>query len=67
MALTRSQLDDLGCSTPNCVHDDHGDLHLYGRCHPRAHVDAIYDRRTGILAIICGTCQKPVVFIEVKP
>ncbi len=64
MSLTRSQLDHVGCDTPNCKHD-HSMLYMKSRCHERAGVDVVYHKATGTLKLACAVCHRPVVEITV--
>jgi hypothetical protein len=64
MALTRTQLDNMHCSTPGCDHSAHDGLMLVGKCHPRAAQTACY--RDGVLVIACALCRKIVMRIAVE-
>jgi len=62
--LTCTELNDAGCSEPNCTHD-HSVVYLHPKCHPKAGTWASYDKNTGVLTIECKRCQKPFVGILV--
>jgi hypothetical protein len=64
MALSRKQLDAMGCGTPNCGHD-HTVLFIHGACHPSAGSRASYNKQTGLLTMICRQCKKPVAEVKV--
>lgn len=66
MALTKAQLDDSGCGTPNCGHD-HSLLYVHPACHPHAALDAVYVKASGTLKVNCHRCGAYVVEIEVAP
>lgn len=62
--LTREQLDQGGCATPDCGHD-HTVLYLHGRCHPSAGARVSYDKRTGNISVVCRRCNEPIAEIAV--
>lgn len=62
--LTRAELDQAGCGTPNCGHD-HSTLFLNPACHLGAGVDAAYNKARGVLTLMCHKCQRPVGEIAV--
>lgn len=64
MALTREQLDQSGCDSPNCGHD-HTVLYLHGACHPSAGSRVSYDKRTGNVRVVCRRCDEPIAEISV--
>lgn len=64
IGLTRSNLDQAGCGTPNCGHD-HSVLYLHAACHVKAGVEVVYIKATGTLKIACSKCQRPVAEIAV--
>jgi hypothetical protein len=73
-ALTQAGLDILfsgGCAVPHC--ECHGKapeegLYVNQLCHPKASVEARYQRKTGILFLECSECEQLVVAIQVaKP
>jgi hypothetical protein len=66
MALSRKQLDGMGCGTPNCGHD-HTVLYLHAACHLHAGSSVKYDKRTGALTIECVKCKKLVAKVKVAP
>lgn len=63
---TRSRLDKMGCSTPNCGHD-HSVLYLVPVCHEDAGLEARYEKRTGHLILECARCGKHAGTIQVAP
>lgn len=63
---TRSRLDKMGCSTPNCGHD-HSELFLVPVCHERAGLEVKYVKATGYLILTCNECGKLAGTIEVAP
>lgn len=63
-ALTREDLDAVGCDTPGCTHD-HSVLVMNASCHPMAGLCVAYDKRSGALRITCGRCDKPVARVSV--
>lgn len=64
-ALTRGELDEAGCSMPDCTHSDHSEIYLHGRCHMNAGTRVHYTRGTGVLTVACRTCGKLVARIAV--
>jgi hypothetical protein len=64
MALTRAELDQMVCGTPDCDHSAHdGPLVFHSQCHPEAPTWAEYDR--GILTITCAECEALLCQVEV--
>ncbi len=60
---TAKVLDALVCASPDCSHDDHGELYLHSRCHVGApSVVAYY---AGVLTVKCAECQKDIVLVKV--
>jgi hypothetical protein len=57
--LTCAELNVLGCSDPNCAHDDHSMLYLHQRCCEDAGSWASFDKHTGVLTLECRECKKP--------
>jgi len=55
------QMVDKGCSTPGCTHTDHKEIFVHQRCHPRASLDARYEKGSGVLNLICSECKLPVL------
>jgi hypothetical protein len=64
MALTRKKLDEMGCGMPNCDHD-HTVLYFHSRCHLAAGTTAKYDKRTGLVTMMCRECEKFICEIKV--
>lgn len=64
MALTREQLDKLGCNTPGCTCDD-SELVIRSRCHDEAPTWAWYDKRDGTLTVKCAVCDSTVAVVQV--
>ena len=61
-ALTRADLDGAHCNDPGCAGcDQERVLYMHARCHPNAGTRASYDKRTGVLALTCRACAKPIV------
>jgi hypothetical protein len=58
-------LEAAQCSSPDCPHDDHGELFLHGRCHPSAGTRAAFDRKTGLLHLRCRACQAHIVTLVI--
>lgn len=63
--LTRHDLDRARCAMPGCQHEDHRELYLHARCHPRAGTIARYDMVKGSITILCHKCEKLVAEIAV--
>lgn len=57
-ALTWEDLDPLVCMS--CGNEDHphGVLYLYGKCHPDAPQEVLYEKATGTLRTRCAECKK---------
>jgi hypothetical protein len=51
------------CATPGCAHDD-CNLWLMQKCHPRAGTEAIFNKRNGLVTIICHKCKSTIVQLE---
>jgi hypothetical protein len=62
-ATPRETLDQMQCGHPGCT-EEHGELYLHGRCHINSNVQVCYYQ--GKLLVVCGTCKKSVVMVEVK-
>jgi hypothetical protein len=62
--LTRDDLDQLRCSTPNCGHD-HTILYLRPRCHIDGGVEAFYDKRDGTLTLSCNVCGERLATLQI--
>jgi hypothetical protein len=60
---TRSELNSLGCQSPDCDHKDHKVLYLHPKCHADAGTWASYDKDTGTLTIRCLACED--AFVEI--
>lgn len=65
MALTRADLDKMGCSNPDCTHDHGGPLFFHAACHLHAPVEVMY--LDGELRVICGSCGRDVAIVAVAP
>lgn len=63
MPLTQRELNKMGCET-SCFHD-HSQIFFNPRCHPKADVEACYDKASGTVVITCGRCHRFVVDIAV--
>lgn len=64
MSLGKTELNEMGCSTPNCTHD-HSTLFLIPGCHRGAAVDVKYVKATGVLTVQCHKCKRLVVELKV--
>lgn len=64
MALTRKDLDEMGCGSPGCGHD-HTVLFLHCRRHQSVGLDTSYSKATGTLRLYCSRCMQTVCEIEV--
>lgn len=64
MALSRKELDVMGCGVPDCTHD-HSVLYMEGACHPEAGKVVNYDKRNGLMTIQCEICQQIVTQVKV--
>jgi hypothetical protein len=63
-ASTRKELDELGCSMPNCDHD-HSVLYFNGRCHTGGAVEVAYHKEDGCIHVSCFTCKAYIGSIKV--
>jgi hypothetical protein len=64
MTLTRNDLDETACGSPDCKHD-HTVLYFNPRCHPEAALFVCYDKPSGNLRIECAECEHMVAEIAV--
>lgn len=64
MALTRKQLNGVGCAIANCGHD-HSTLFLHATCHIKSGVYVAYSKAEGTLKITCAKCKAPVAEVSV--
>jgi len=62
--LTKTELNAIGCGNPNCG-DDHSMLYMYSTCHPFAGLDAMYNKPTGTMHLICRECEDTVLCVKV--
>lgn len=61
-ALTRLDLDGIGCQTPGC--DCDGTVFLAARCHPAQGTEVTY--HDGVVTIHCFVCKRAYASIAVK-
>jgi hypothetical protein len=61
--ITKEELNDAGCGTPNCNHN-HSTLYLHGGCHINALTSVRYEKKIETLIIECGACEEEVVRIK---
>lgn len=61
--LTKSDLDAMGCGSPECDHD-HSVLFLVAECHPGVAVNLRYDKNRGQLIATCHSCHRKAARIE---
>jgi hypothetical protein len=59
-------LNQQGCAVPDCGHD-HSILYFHARCHPKAGVEAAYEKASRTLTIKCNQCRKLVVQLVIAP
>jgi hypothetical protein len=61
--LTQRALADQGCDNPDCTEPDCRNpprLFFSGACHDDG-LDAVYEKKTGHLTLICRECKRRVV------
>jgi hypothetical protein len=54
--IGKTELDTMGCETPNCEHD-HSILFLHPGCHPKAGLGAAYHKADGVVTLECAECE----------
>lgn len=64
-ALTRKQLDLMGCSTPGCECRE-GPMMINSKCHPGQPVFAGYDAEEGVLVLTCSIDSQFVAKVAVN-
>jgi hypothetical protein len=60
--LTQRDLADQGCDNPECDNPDCRNppqLFFHSGCHDEG-LDAVYDKASGVLALVCRECETPV-------
>lgn len=62
LALTRRDLDQMGCMTPGCT-SPHGLVFFHARCHTGAATEVKYE--AGELTVACARCKKVVAVVAV--
>lgn len=62
--MTRAELNELGCSIPDCT-DSHDVIYFHPSCHDGGAVYASFNKKTGILRLECSTCEKPIIDVLV--
>jgi hypothetical protein len=66
-ALTRTDLDQIGCSEPGCT-ENHDVLFMHPTCCLTAEgAEVRYEKLTGELIITCNTCDGEMCRISVAP
>jgi hypothetical protein len=65
-ALTRTELDQIGCENPDCDHREDPELFLHSVCHPNVPTWVSYDRLVGALTVRCADCERVVVVVAVQ-
>lgn len=58
--LTREHMDGLtnvGCSDPDCTHDDHTVIYLHSYCHDDAPAWVSYNRDSKVMRLECAECR----------
>lgn len=63
--MTKFQLDRMGCTAPDCKHENDDKLYFHGRCHPNAAVEALYTKETGEIWITCAVCHTMIAQVAV--
>jgi hypothetical protein len=63
-ALTRSDLEKVRCSNPDCA-GDHSVIFLHPHCHPEASTWASFNKNTGALTLECAECETLVASVLV--
>ena len=63
--LYRDDLAPGRCQAPGCDHTHDDELVMNARCHPRAGVEVIYHKETGIAEMRCKRCRKDVAALQV--
>jgi hypothetical protein len=64
MIIGKKELDESGCSAPDCDHTDDDIIFLHPRCHPDSPTQVFYDKRIGLVCVACLECGSPVVAIR---
>lgn len=57
MPMTRSMLEQKGCESPDCK-EDHTVLWLSSQCHPGHPMQANFNKKTGLVTLVCYVCQR---------
>lgn len=63
-ALTRTELDRMGCMEPGCAHG-HGPMYFHGRCHP--HKGCVASYQNGAVVLECAACKRLIARVAVAP
>ena len=63
-ALTQQDFDHQGCDEPGCT-DNHMVLFPSQSCHVSEGFFARYDKRAGVLTLLCRVCDKEVLAFEI--
>ena len=63
---TRSTLDLMGCSNPDCKHD-HSVIYFHSHCHPKAALWPCYTKDDGVLVLECSECGATIAAVQVAP
>lgn len=66
--FTVSQMEQMieqGCMIPGCDHKDHNEIWVHQRCHPRAGLEARYEKGSAVVNLVCHECKKPVLDVSV--
>ena len=61
--LALPEFEDMaehGCQMPGCAHQHPRVIYLNQRCHPKAGLEVLYEKGTGILQVRCKECAEPV-------
>jgi hypothetical protein len=64
-AIYKEDLDRMQCACEDCKLDRQTVFYLHSRCHLDAPTWAVYDRKHGVLRIVCSDCGKAAVAIKV--
>jgi hypothetical protein len=67
--LTRSVLDKMGCSNPDCT-EEHSTLFFHSLCCEdrrgnEAPLQPSYEKATGLLTLSCVGCGEPVAVMQI--